>query len=284
MKQQYRSAKLAAIGGTLFLAVFGISIVVSVFSTIEEISLLRQVENGNVSAHKYLEVSMRQAVIAYLSIAANIAAAIAFLIWIRRASKNLATLGVRGQRFSPGWAVGAWFVPIVSLFRPYQIMVEIWKGSHPRINPDNLGGWRGSPASPLLGFWWGAWLVSNWIGNWTIGLFLRSQTVDDLIRNDVISVVTATISMASLIMALILIWRITSNQEKRRVAYQALLTAGSIVEDADAGAGQDASALPLTQTPDPSARAPRNAQCPKCRRDMTSEDRSFGICGQCRSW
>ena len=30
-----------------------------------------------------------------------------------------------------GWAIGPWFVPILNLFRPWQIAVETWEGSDP---------------------------------------------------------------------------------------------------------------------------------------------------------
>jgi hypothetical protein len=40
-----------------------------------------------------------------------IAAGIVFLIWVYRAHNNLSSLKVRGLEYTPGWAVGLWFIP-----------------------------------------------------------------------------------------------------------------------------------------------------------------------------
>src|SRR6185503_6280418 len=47
---------------------------------------------------------------------------IVFGRWIYRAHQNLPELGVRHLNFTPGWAVGCLFVPIVNLWAPYQAM------------------------------------------------------------------------------------------------------------------------------------------------------------------
>ncbi|MEM1415871.1 MAG: DUF4328 domain-containing protein [Myxococcota bacterium] len=78
---------------------------------------------------------------------------VVFLVWFFRIYENLAGLGKQGER-SVGWAIGAWFVPIVSLFLPYLMMREAWEKSAPR--EDDL---RAAP--PLLAVWWLAFLASN---------------------------------------------------------------------------------------------------------------------------
>ena len=45
---------------------------------------------------------------------------ITFLMWLHRASSNLASLGYINQRFSPGWAVGWWFIPFMNILRPFE--------------------------------------------------------------------------------------------------------------------------------------------------------------------
>ncbi len=46
-------------------------------------------------------------------------------MWFRRAYFNLHQK-VSYLSHSEGWAAGSWFVPIVNLYRPYQIMKEIY--------------------------------------------------------------------------------------------------------------------------------------------------------------
>ena len=57
---------------------------------------------------------------------------IAFLIWLHRSSTNLTAFGYwKSQGYSPAWAVGSFFLPIVNLFVPYQATKEIWQKSKP---------------------------------------------------------------------------------------------------------------------------------------------------------
>ena len=136
---------------------------------------------------------------------------ISFLIWLNRASKNLPSIGVMEQQFSPGWAIGWWFVPIAYLWKPYQVTAEIWRGSHPDSGYN----------SPLLGVWWGAWVISNWVLNLILLVYFRDQsdaTINELIVADVWYVASDIISALAGVLLFVLVWRITANQNKKYAA------------------------------------------------------------------
>jgi hypothetical protein len=101
---------------------------------------------------------------------ASAIAVVLFLVWVYRAAANVALLespiAVR-----PGEVVVAYFIPILNLFRPYQAMKAIYRGSDPtplgdlpafrdRTDPDYRGGAREAIAppqwafrAPILGWW-----------------------------------------------------------------------------------------------------------------------------------
>ena len=95
--------------------------------------------------------------IATVELITFIIAGICFIAWFQRAYSNLRLLGATTMRYAPGWAIGAWFVPILNLLRPKQIANDIWRGSDPG-HPGQQPLWR-EPVSPLLWFWWGAWVL-----------------------------------------------------------------------------------------------------------------------------
>lgn len=80
-------------------------------------------------------------------------------MWQHRAHSNAGELSGGGLHFSPGWAVGWWFVPIADLWMPFRTVRELWKGSHGPA-------WQGIRTWGLIGWWWALWLVS-WIQIWT---------------------------------------------------------------------------------------------------------------------
>lgn len=95
--------------------------------------------------------------------------AVLFVWWFYRAYQNLRSLRTTGHRFSTGWAVGAWFVPILNLFRPFQIAEEIWRGSDPDAPVD--ASVREGNASEVVRVWWFLMLGA--------GFFLNSLTLSD---------------------------------------------------------------------------------------------------------
>jgi serine/threonine protein kinase len=83
-----------------------------------------------------------------------------WLAWFRRAYLNLPALGARRLRYRPWWAVGAWLLPVFSLFRPKQVLNDIWRASDPDLPLDQPDAWRKRPVPELLGWWWLAFLAS----------------------------------------------------------------------------------------------------------------------------
>ncbi|MCD4824697.1 MAG: DUF4328 domain-containing protein [Phycisphaerae bacterium] len=80
----------------------------------------------------------------------------AFLTWNYRVYKNLKPLKARPIRSTPGGAVGWYFCPIVNLWKPCQLMNDIWLGSNPRKRSFSA---KGGPAFVLL--WWLVWMGSE---------------------------------------------------------------------------------------------------------------------------
>ncbi|HJS74675.1 MAG TPA: DUF4328 domain-containing protein [Vicinamibacteria bacterium] len=83
-------------------------------------------------------------------------------LWVYRANANLEVLVPSGSEFTPGWAVGWFFVPIANLFKPYQVVSEIYRASDPAADPDY---WNLAPLPFYLPLWWGSYLVFNVLTN-----------------------------------------------------------------------------------------------------------------------
>ena len=101
-------------------------------------------------------------------------AAIAFILllfWTFRAHRNLAALGSDVVRFS-SWAVLWWLVPVAQLFRPFQLVSEIWRSSDPAGVRE--GPHRPPPSYALLRWWWALFVVSSvlaYVWLLTVGIF-----------------------------------------------------------------------------------------------------------------
>jgi Domain of unknown function (DUF4328) len=82
---------------------------------------------------------------------AQLATGVLWLVWQHRAQSDLYARRVPGLRYTPGWAVGWWFVPFANLVMPLVCMRELFgataTGSGQRVRRD----WR-------LPAWWGLYL------------------------------------------------------------------------------------------------------------------------------
>ncbi len=117
---------------------------------------------------------IRQGLIAFGYMVAYVVTAVPFLMWIYRANLNAIGFGGTDMKFTPGWSVGYYFIPILNLFRPYQSMKEIWQVSHDPAN------WKSVSVPPLVGWWWALWLVSNFLGYFTMQFSFKAETLDDI--------------------------------------------------------------------------------------------------------
>jgi DNA-binding CsgD family transcriptional regulator len=82
---------------------------------------------------------------------ASVVVQILLLIWVYRSARNLLTLGIQGIRYSPGWAVGWFFIPFANLIMPPLVLTEIWKASGPAAGSDD---WRRGSLNLFIPLWW----------------------------------------------------------------------------------------------------------------------------------
>lgn len=129
---------------------------------------------------------------------------ICFLIWTYRLNRNLRALGVAGLKFTPGWAAGYFFIPVISLWKPYQAFQKIWRASDPGPAPRSGRAWQNLPVPALLGFWWVLWMISNAVDR----LAARSPNDPEA------EMVSAVFSLVSGILALCVVRLFTARQER----------------------------------------------------------------------
>ncbi len=184
LRPNHRRAKTAI---TLIWIVFALEIA-SFISGYLQYNLLQNVASGyELSTEAANANDLREQFVAILYLAAFIISAVTFIQWFRRAYYNLHSLA-NDLTYSEGWAAGSWFVPIVNLFRPYQIMKELYQVTKELLakKEDRFG--SNLPIG-LLGWWWTLWIINNVIGNFLLRYSLSAETVDQLINSTIASMV-----------------------------------------------------------------------------------------------
>jgi hypothetical protein len=135
-----------------------------------------------------------------------LATAIFYLVWFLRVRVNAEVFNPFGHTMKRGWAGWGWFVPIVSLWFPRRIMLDIWDASSP-------AGTRASHA--LVNAWWTAWLIALFTSRNDFSTFDHADTTDE-IRSGVVQVlVSDVIDIAAAVLAILVVLRLTRMQHEK---------------------------------------------------------------------
>ncbi|HLU58302.1 MAG TPA: DUF4328 domain-containing protein [Pseudonocardia sp.] len=95
---------------------------------------------------------------------AGTCAGVVVVVWLRRARAAAAEAGTWPQRWSEGWAVAAWFVPVLNLWVPAAVVSDVARAADP--GSDRL--------RTSCRIWWAAWLGAGfalWIAFVGVPLF-----------------------------------------------------------------------------------------------------------------
>lgn len=106
-----------------------------------------------------------------------------FLIffWFYRTTKNINSFGAKHVN-SPGMAVVWWLIPIMNLWKPYEVAQQAWRVSDPEIKLNEGTEWRKVPSSNIINLWWILGLITVFgtivVGNIGSGLIAQHNIID----------------------------------------------------------------------------------------------------------
>lgn len=113
------------------------------------------------------------------------------------------------------WKALGWIIPIMHIFKPYQVLSEIYKAGA----PDYVGGdaWKRASGSGLLIIWWIFWIITHMI-LWGIAKQnLRSSFRDDLTLNQIISMSYGGIAICVISLIVAGLWFVVAGSLTRRL-------------------------------------------------------------------
>ncbi len=134
-----------------------------------------------------------------------IATVVAWLIWQYRAQVNAQHLTTKKLTFSPGWAVGWWFIPFANLVQPFRAVRELWQASGTTGSVE--GTW------PVLVLWWIAWLGFNLVSVFARDAFDRATDAPALATADEGNLIAMVLGVASAAFAIAIVRAVLRRQE-----------------------------------------------------------------------
>jgi hypothetical protein len=200
---------------------FALHVLVSIAAAISDASIAQFLQGmtpgdpGN--AARATAHDDRQSLIGIVEIGVSLACAVVFLMWFQRAYKNLHTVRYQPLEFTPGWAIGGFFVPFINFVRPYRIMKEICAGSTSLAEEPER---RAEALTSLLiqvRWWWMLFLSDSAISNAAARTMMKAEALDEILTAEWIDFGSELLSIPAAIVALLLVRRVTEVQERARL-------------------------------------------------------------------
>ncbi len=136
---------------------FAIGIMVVVSDAIQVNLIKKALNGGTVTQLEGAANDARQVIISWLYTIMYLISMLCFILWSGRAYYNLHQK-VSGLKYKNGWGIVSWFVPVLSLFRPYEIVRETVTETSRILEKNNIIIER--PLSiNLLNWWWMLYII-----------------------------------------------------------------------------------------------------------------------------
>jgi hypothetical protein len=190
---------------------FGLLVVINVVAvliSIADLNLLDRIESGELVGDDEIDAQDRRlAAVGGAQALTYIACAIVFIRWLRAAYRNIDLLSPGVRRYGHGWAIGAWFVPILNLWRPKQIINDVWRGSGTPTDYER-------PPVLLLA-WWLSWIAGEVLGRLALDSAIDQETNEDLRTADFLYIFSDSWDIVNALMAVSVVRYLTRRLDHR---------------------------------------------------------------------
>jgi hypothetical protein len=228
-RDPYVSARPRAYVAMALTAGYLVASLIVVLAMWNQIGLLERVAGGQTLSTDEANANDMFAMLSGVgSMLMALGATIVMLFWIYAAHRNLPALGTAHPEFTPGWAVGWWFIPIMNLFKPCQAMLELARGSDPGRHVKGMTQGLRARGTGFIVVWWLSRIISTIVGQAIMRYDVNEDSLPDLINLSwlvLVSVLATDLPVA--LLQLWVIWRIDQDQEiRQRLADSTVETAG----------------------------------------------------------
>jgi uncharacterized protein DUF4328/uncharacterized protein DUF2510 len=201
----------------LLLAAYFVVTAIGVVSDWMELELINRVteDQAAVSQAELDASDARQGLIGILQLLIYLVTGVMFIIWFRRAYRNLVAWGTESLRFEAGWTVGGWLVPFLNLVRPKQIMNDLWRATAPELPVEPGIAWKHVRVPLVVHAWWLLFLLSLAVGIVASNLGGEASTLEEFRRAGIVTLLSDALILPAAVLACLVVNQITQRQRER---------------------------------------------------------------------
>lgn len=108
----------------------------------------------------------------------QVGALVLFIVWMWRSHKAGDRLRPGDRKWSKGWTIGAWLIPIANVVLPRKVMTDIERVARsPRDGGRVTQDWRSFPTLPIGQIWWILIVIGTLLGRTASGM--NTNAIED---------------------------------------------------------------------------------------------------------
>lgn len=181
-----------------------------------EVRLLQQIQAGEpVDDARISANDIQLMFVGLVQMGLFVISGIAFLMWFHRSHRNLPALGAENLQYSPRWATGGFFVPILHLYRPFQVMQEVWTESDPYSVKDANDFMEQPASNALVGWWWALWIIGGILGQAAFRVTMHAESAETYLVSSWLTIGSDLLSVLDAVLAIMLVRAIDAKQLRR---------------------------------------------------------------------
>ncbi len=201
----------------ILLTVFGVLIVLNSVGLLigyNEMQILKKAQIGEYVSEEAENLSeLLQGIIGLVQFGLYISSVVVFLNWFRRAYGNLHRADITYINHRETMAVWAWFIPIVSFYRPVQMMNEIWTETQETIkNFDTT--YVTKKGGIIIGLWWALFIISNFIGWYVFQTIKKQDTIEQMIKSSEANLISDFIQIPEACLVIFIVHKLSKMEYK----------------------------------------------------------------------
>ncbi|MFF8992864.1 DUF4328 domain-containing protein [Streptomyces sp. NPDC014983] len=139
-----------------------------------------------------------------------VATMVVYLCWLWRARLNAEVFEPYGHRMKRGWVIAGWFVPIVNLWFPRRVVLDVWTASVPpgaRVR------------TTAVNAWWTLWVIGLLVGRAASRQYDAAHTPDEIGDAARLMLFSDALDAAAAMLAIVVVLHLTRMQRHRLGAF-----------------------------------------------------------------
>ncbi|MBD1421647.1 DUF4328 domain-containing protein [Sphingobacterium chuzhouense] len=134
-----------------------------------------------------------------------IVSAVMFIRWFRRAYYNLSQKDEYLSHSNKDTGI-CWFLPVINLYKPYQIMKEMYRNTGYLLE-DHHPETKEKLSLNIITFWWILWIVNNVLGQVSFRMSRNIDSIEDIFSVTTLGIVTSLIGIPLALLAIEIVRR-----------------------------------------------------------------------------